>query len=210
MTREHALERLAGSRPTDLDAPDPQAEDEILSRILAARQAAPVGERTRMRPALALVAAGLTTCAIGGWRLAQGHDTSTPARTAGGPIMQLAGYSFRLPHGYRANTACSPPAAPAPGSPITVVQSLEVAAGAAGGCLQVELASGSSVVPASATPVAVGGYQGYETTAGGNPTLYVVIPASAGADSSYLIATGVGLTAGQLVSIIASGLPAAG
>jgi hypothetical protein len=84
---------------------------------------------------------------------------------------------------------------------------MAIAAAADGGCLVVELASGSaSGPPADAQPAEVGPYRALLASSGdGTEALYVEIPASDG--THFLVLTSSDLSGRALIAIAASGLP---
>ena len=154
--------------------------------------------------ALALIAIGV----LGHYR-GQSHIVLT------GPRIQLAGYRFGTPAGFRASsTACA-----------KAISLLEIqphsntftAAGVANGpCVAgsfVAVSRGAlSLILEFAHPRDVGGYQGYDDW-GTDPhdhvfsELYVHAPAVGGHDTPYLVLTAQDLTVGELADIAISGLP---
>lgn len=195
-------------------------ERRILGRILTSPRPARRLRPPRLRVALvgvAVVAAAVATAAI---ELGPGNRSATEAggghRGLTGAKIQLAGYHFRTPAGYKASAdPCSGaqfwagsglpggyrPSTPAP-------DSFAAAASADGGCILASLLGGGSSLPTDATAVPVGSYDGFVAVApaGSQEALYVELPATQG--DRYLLLLGQGLTTQQLVSIAESGLPA--
>lgn len=156
--------------------------------------------------------------------LAVPSGPATPIRSIGkrGAVLELASYHFSLPSGFvPRDAACTtPPSVLLPedgnravhqigANPETVLQAMRSAASADGGCVEAALASGSDVIPADATELAIGDYEGYLSTASnGDLTLFVAIPATY--RTNYLVLASEGLTQEQLVAIATSGLPTSG
>ena len=159
--------------------------------------------------ATAVSVAGICTV---GLVLATGSAPSTHTRSArparaGTKGIRLDGRRVTLPAGYKFTSGQSCPQAappPAPGQPMTVLQSFQAAAASSGGCLQAELVQGTSVVPAGATPVQVGNTTGYELTASASSvTLYVLVPGTP--TDRYLVLTATALSPARLVAVAATG-----
>ena len=214
-SRTH-LEQLTAARPAVLDhlddVIDAGEQERILRRILVTERPAGQiadGRRCGWFPKVVAAAAVAAACAVAIWSIV--GSGASPAGPPTAPTLRLAGYTFHLPRGFAAtDAACTPTPAPPAGSPVTPVQSLEIAGSAAGGCIEGEVLSGTDVVPPSASAVQVGSYDGFQaTTAAGNPILYVAIPpATAPGEDAYLVLTATGLTPAELVAVAASGLPA--
>lgn len=180
--------------------------------------------RNRRRRHGAGYAVGAAAAAALAVALAVPSGPATPTRSTGkhGAVLELASYRFSLPSGFvPQDAACTtPPSVPVPqdgnqavhqvgANPETVLQAMRSAASSDGGCLEAALASGSDVVPADATEIAVGDYEGYLSTASnGDLTLFVAIPVAYG--TNYLVLASEGLTQQQLVAIATSGLPTSG
>lgn len=213
MRTRNALERLAAVAPA-VEAPiDAGEEDRILARILASDR---VPQRRRPKAPMLLVGIAVLAAAVAVATVELVHQTNPPApRASGGrhlaltgPRIKLAGYHFRTPAGYTASTnTCqfSMPPAQQPGTPVPVLHSFSDAASADGGCLEALLIGGGSPVPADATAVAVGSYDGFVASRGSQESLFVAIPAATG--DHYLVLLAQGLTADQLIAIAETGLP---
>jgi hypothetical protein len=180
-------------------------EDRILARILDSGSS-PVAKRRRPFPlvavAAALVAAAIAALASG----LVGHSTSPTAKVGGshhvaltGPRIQLAGYHFRTPAGFKdSNSPCTGGATDA----------FSAAASADGGCVEAffMLSTGKYAIAPDAQPIQVAGTQGFLVTGSDSLTLYAPLPQE-GQYSVYLMLIGKGLTADQMVAIAESGLP---
>ena len=243
MRTRDGLGRLAlGGRPLLAEADalvDADEEYRILRRILASgRPSARPSAARRLRPMLLLagaaIAAVLAVIATG----VLGPANPPAARTGGhghlalsGSRIDLAGYRFRTPAGFKASTsACE--GAPSGSGPRTVFQGFAAAASAEGGCVEAGLLrTDTAYVPAGAEPVEVGSYQGYflshapgdgchltpltpepcsreQANASGDPALYVEIPDAADSQHyAYLVLFSQGLTESQLIAVAESGLP---
>ena len=220
MHATNELRRLAAAAPALLSQAeslvDGVEEDRILERILAVPRPA---ERRRMgrtaRAALAAVGAAVVAAVT---VVALGHSPAA-TRTGGhrlalsGARIDLAGYRFRTPAGFKASsTACEHASLETP-----VRNGFAAAASADGGCVEAAvLVAPSSLVggaiPAAAQPVDVDRHQSYY--AAGAPeadeaTLYVELPNATGDHRlAYLVLIARGLTEDQLVAVAESGLPA--
>ncbi len=228
MRTGNELDRLAAAEPAMLGETeslvDPSEQELILERILAAGRprVARRGGRTRRRRA-ALVLVGVVLAAAVFAVASIGHD-SRPASVSPGPhrfrlsgaTIQLAGYRFRTPAGFkRSTTACasSPSAA---GKPTTVLNGFASAASADGGCVEAAYLIAPStlqggVIPTDAQPVDVGRYHGYylAQSVEGRSALYVGLPKAGGTQNTvYLVLLARGLTEDQLIAVAISGLPA--
>jgi hypothetical protein len=218
MHARDALARLAAVAPSAEPVFDAGDEDRILAGILdAPRRAA-----SRRRPVtlalvgLAVIAAAATvaTLELGRSRSAAPvmgrHHRQVALK---GAEIEMAGYHFRTPAGFAASDTSCPGASSGDG-PTTVTNGFGSAASAAGGCVEAfyEIpgsAGAPEPVPADATPVDVGAYQGYLAT-GASPdgsTLYVEMPAGS-APHPFLVLFAKGLTEDQLIAVAVSGLPA--
>lgn len=220
MHSRNELERLAAAGRPLLSRADSLVgradEDRIFDRIVAADRHSPSpahrGRRTAFALAgVAVLAAAGTLASLelggGGRPAATGHRGPHRVALTGAKIT-LAGYRFRTPAGYAPSNSCPQPATSTPGSPNTVVHSMESAALTDGGCLDVAIL-GSWTIPAEAQPVSVGSYNGFLVVPANIPqeTLFVQIPVAQG-DVHYLVLAGQGLTEDQLIAIAESGLPA--
>ena len=206
MRARNALNRLAAVAPSAEPVLDAVEEDRILARIFASdRPAARLAGRRRLTLALAGVAVVVAGIALASVELPQ-HSGAARAglRLTGAPI-SLAGFHFRTPAGYQdSSSSCG----------ASVTDRFDAAASANGGCVEVfyMISTNGSGVPAGATPVDVGAYQGYAVSpdANGQTTLYVELPTVAGADFDWqaVVFFSQGLTVDQLVAVAESGLPA--
>jgi hypothetical protein len=217
MRARNVLTRLAAVAPDAESLFDAGEEDRILQRILASPRRA----TTRRRPLL-LVPVGVAALAVAAAAAAFGSGvfnraTTHTAKTEGhghvaltGSKIQMAGYRFRTPAGFKASSVSCVAASSSSSGPVTVMNGFSAAASADGGCIEAFGMQSNSGTPAQngAEPVAVGPYQGYYVPpdASGESTLYIQIPA-ADSDSNYLALFAEGLTEQQLIEIAQSGLP---
>ena len=117
--------------------------------------------------------------------------------------IQLDGYQFTLPEGYKATTApCAPPG---PGTPAPGSTQFAAGAGAHGGCLEAVLST-QDHPPAAASPLSIGHHQAFVSAPppGGTITLYIDISG----DSRYrwLVITATNLHQRQVITIAARAL----
>jgi hypothetical protein len=244
MRTRNALEALAVvGRPLLADAEslvDADEENRILERILASPRTGPtLAMRRYARPARALagIAVVATVVALATLEIGRGRQSVTKGSAHGltGAAIQLAGYRFRTPAGFK--TSSSPCGRAAAGSgPVTVLRGISAAASTEGGCVEGGiLTTNSPYTPPRSQPVAVGNYRGYflahapgdgcHTTpltpkpcgrdqatgthgeGEGDMALYVDIPDAAGPpQSTYLVLFAQGLTEDQLIAVAESGL----
>jgi hypothetical protein len=213
MRTRNPLERLAAAgRPLLSHAGslvDEGEEDNILLRILASPRPARQRETPRRRTPIVLVAAAIVVAAISAF--ASGPFDRGSPRTAGlsGAGIQLAGYHFRTPAGFRASDrSCGMSTDP---NVVDGVQGFAAAASADGGCVEafIMFSLNGSAVPAGATPVTIGAYQAYLESAdsSGRMRLYVRLP-DLGNTWQAVVLFATGLTSDQLVAVAQSGLPA--
>jgi hypothetical protein len=220
MRTRDALERLgAAGRPLVADAEslvDSAEEERVLARIIATDRSTHAAHRRR-RLALGLAGAGVLAAAVA--VAASGVLGSSLATKIGGrhrvaltgARIQMAGYHFRTPAGFKAtsDTSCGGT------GPNPQVNGFAAAASAAGGCVGVSFLIGTGPGGLTATPegqpVDVGSYQGYYNSQAdsGESTLYVELPK---ADPSangpvYLALFAQDLTEAQLIAVAESGLP---
>ncbi len=209
MRTRDAMERLeAAGRPLLADADslvgDGDAE-RILERIVANdRRPRHTRAGRRLRPAALLAGAGLVAAAVA--VAATGAFRSASHRSIGlsGARLELAGYRFRTPAGFKEETSSC--------GPTNDFNGFAAAASADGGCLEafVMFSSRGSAVPAGADSVIVGAYQGYFVSADASQqaSLYVVLP-TVGEFVKWqaLVLDARGLTEDQLVAVAESGLP---
>ncbi|HUZ15287.1 MAG TPA: hypothetical protein VMU72_03805 [Gaiellaceae bacterium] len=190
---------------------DPAEEERILARIVATDRSAVRRRRPLALGLVAAVAIGVVAAAV----VTHGHAVrpSTPRQShvaLTGARIQLAGYHFRTPAGFKANsdTSCG-----GTGTPLAV-GGFVAAASADGGCVAAYLVSASeteSMATADGQSVDVCSFQGYyESQASGDSSLYVVLPAaSQTALSPYnLVLFARNLTEDQLMAVAESGLSA--
>lgn len=212
MRTRNALERLAIAGRPLLAAADALVGDrdveQILERILASPR---IGDIARSRPRRrllvpVLVGAAVIAAAVAVASIEIGAGTSPTARGTGhgltGATLQLAGYHFRTPTGFKASkTSC------VPGSS----NSFSAAASADGGCVEAFNFISSSGPPTAvqgAEPVTVGLFHGYfvPQDTSGRSALYVQLP-TLNHVSQYLVLLANGLTEDQLIAVAESGLP---
>jgi hypothetical protein len=216
MRTRNALERLAAAgRPVLAEAEslvDAHDEEAILARILASdRPAAVVNRRRRAALVIALgviVATAIAAVSTGAFTSAN-RSGGNPRVALTGPELQLAGFRFRTPAGYKtSNGSCVVHRS----GPMSVLNGFAAAASADGGCIEAffMVANDDARTPAQegATPVSVGAYQGYYVSenSSGESTLYVQLP-KLGDMKQYLSLFAERLTEQQLVAIAQSGLP---
>jgi hypothetical protein len=216
MRTRNALERLtAAGAPLLAQADalsDAAEEDRILEQILATNRAPAAGHRRR-RAALVLVGVVVVAAAATVASIETGTGSAPLTRTTtgqhklavSGRTIRLAGYRFRLPAGYASGT-CEPPATSTPGSPNTVIHSMQSAASADGGCIGVAILARSWTAPSDAQKVSVGSYDAFLVPGSPREGLFVQIPGSQG--DQYLVISAEGLSEAQLIAIAESGLPA--
>jgi hypothetical protein len=218
MRTRNALERLTSAGLPLLAAAeslvDAAEEERILEWIFASSRPA---ARRIPSPRLRLALVGVAVVAVAAVVAAIDIGHSAPRGTGNqhvalnGAKLQLAGYHFRTPAGFTASsTACA--SAHRTGQP-TTMQNFAAAASADGGCVEafVMISSSGSAVPADATPVDVGSYQGYITTDDSSQQLrlYVELPPLGGDfDWQAVVLFSQGLTTDQLIAVAQSGLPA--
>jgi hypothetical protein len=226
MHTRNALERLAtAGRPLLAEADslvDSAGEDRILERIVMSSRAPARGGR--LRPALLLAAAAIAATSVAVVATGALNNVATrAARTGGnrhvaltGPTIQLAGYHFKTPAGFKASSHVSCVAGRPDGGPGAARNGFSAAASADGGCLEAYFfgTSDAGWTPAQngAQPVSVGVYQGYYAPmdGSGDSALYVNLPNADGPSglAVWLTFAAKGLTEQQLIAIAQSGLPA--
>jgi hypothetical protein len=205
MRARNTLTRLAAVAPSTEPVLDAGEEDRILARIFASdRPATQLAGRRRVTLAFIGVAVVVAAIVLASVELPRHSGAAgTGLRLTGAPI-SLAGFHFRTPAGYQASSSsCG----------ASVTDRFDAAASADGGCVEVfyMISANGSAVPAGATPVDVGAYQGYTVSpdAKGQTTLYVALPTVSGADFNWqaVVFFSHGLTVDQLVAVAESGLP---
>ncbi len=177
--------------------------------------------RPRSRPRLAgVLAAGVVVAALaaGGSAYLSGAGQSRPHSPGGsvappaGATISLAGYTFKLPAGFRAtDQKCPPPSGGTAGS-APAAGGTRFAAGAAahGGCVEVLMTSPAP--QPSGDPVQVGPYQGYvvSVAASRQVTLQVEVPAVPGDQQAQgsrdLVVSARNLSQNQVIEIAARAL----
>jgi hypothetical protein len=236
-TVEERLRRFAES-PDDRDWPGVLRRAGAATRGLDGSTSAP---RRHVRLVLALaaimiiaavVAVAVANTGRGSQSVSKGPGHQSRALT--GATIELAGYRFRTPAGFkRSSGTCD--TSPFDSGPPPVPR-IAAAASAEGGCVDGGIAILASTggpgailahIPSSAEPVAVGGYQAYflaqmptdgcavtpltPTPCGHAPVkmgLYVNIPGAAGPrHEEYVVLLARGLTEDQLIAVAESGLP---
>lgn len=231
---EQRLRRFAAS-PDDQDWPD------VLRRAGAAsrRRTGPtLAPRRNLRLVLALAGIVVVAAVVAAAALHLGRGSKPMSNGVGqhsraltGATIQLAGFRFRTPAGFkRSSSTCG--AAPSGSGPATPLQRASAAASAEGGCVDGGmLTTVIAYTPPHAEPVAVGSYQGYflshppgdgchvspltPTGCGRDQAnapgmaLYVNLPGAASSRHfEYLVLFAQGLTEDQLIAVAQSGLPA--
>jgi hypothetical protein len=167
-------------------------------------RASTVGLAGASLAAAGAVAAAAASAASGG---AVPMSTAATGHTASGHTMKLASFTFTLPARARVTSAvaagsCGPQTAPRHAE--TVVQAGGVFRIVNGGCLHADL--GPAAVPPGAQHVAVGTYNGFITHDAAAARLTLYVQTSTRTDLVFT-ATGTGLSAGQLITMAAAGLP---
>jgi hypothetical protein len=212
----HELERLSAAEPALLGQTeslvDTGEEERILGGILAGSRPRTAGRgrmTRRRRAAFLLVGVALAAAAVALGSIGHGNPPASrshgPHRFAlSGATIQLTGYRFRTPAGFkRSTTACA-------SSPADAGKGFAAAASADGGCVEAFylISTSGPAIPPGATPVDVGSYQGYVVSQDGSDKsrLYVVLP-GAGKYWQAALLFSEGLTEDQLVAVALSGLP---
>lgn len=223
MRSRNSLTRLAAAAPIVEVRADDVEEDRILARILASERSGPARRRRVTRRAtLILVGVAVLVAAAALAMLEIGRGTTQAKGTVPrhhvvltGPRIELAGFHFRLPAGFKASSdSCV--AASSSSGPVTVMNGFAAAASAEGGCVEaffmVSSPDGRSPAGNGAQPVDVGTYQGYfvPADASGESTLYVQLPTLYNGSKQYLALFSEGLTEAQLIAVAQSGLPGNG
>lgn len=220
------LERLAAaSRPLLAEADSlvgAADEERILARVLAFDRAAAATHRRR-RTGLVLVLVGALVAAGIVASLEFGRGSSPSSRPNGhhhqlalsGSRIQLAGYKFRTPAGFKpATKSCI--SGPVASKPRPSIDGFAAAASADGGCVELvylvaaDWLQAHGLMPDAADAVGVGRYQGYfvpPQTSGKESTLYVNLPGADGKRVVFLVLLSKGLTEAQLIAVAESGLP---
>jgi hypothetical protein len=213
------LERLAAAAPAVEVPIDAGEEDRILRRILDS----PRRTTTRRRPpapvlagvAVLAVAAAAASLELGNSRLPAPTTSGRHHVALTGAKLNLAGYQFRTPAGFKSSTSgCIP--APVPGQPQPAIDGFAAAAAADGACVEAaDLVAGDwlkahSPIPDAAAPIDVGSYHAFYVAppaAGGESTLYVSLPDADPSRVVYLVLRARDVTEDELIAIAASGLP---
>jgi hypothetical protein len=228
MRTRNELERLAAASRPLLDEADSLVgageEERILERVLAFdRAAAAVHRRRRARlvVVLALVAVLAAAGTVAAIEVGRGNQPSS--RPTGhhhqvalsGSKIQLAGYKFRTPAGFKPSTrSCI--SAPVASKPRPSIDGFAAAASADGGCVELvylvaaDWLQAHGLMPDAADAVDVGQYKGYfvpPQASGKESTLYVNLPGAAGRRVVFLVLLSRGLTEAQLIAVAESGLP---
>jgi len=223
-----ALERLAAAgRPLladTLSVVDEAEENRLLERILASSRAQ-ARPRKIPRPRLALLAGTAILAAVVA-AAASGvfaHSESALPRPSGhhrhlaltGTRIQLAGYHFRTPAGFRASRSpCI--SAPAADTPRPAIDGFAAAASADGACVEgvylvaADWLQAHGLMPDASAATDVGAYHGYfvpPRASGDKSALYVNLPNADGSRVVYLVLYARGVTEEQLIAIAESGLP---
>jgi hypothetical protein len=170
----------------------------------------------RLHPALLLAAAAIGAAAIAVVSSGVlGRSTPPANRTRGhhlpaltGSSIELAGYKFKTPAGFRASSTSCETSSGSRQTP--VLNGFAAAASADGGCVEAALLIRAEEAPAGAEPIGVGRYQGYYVSpdSSAESTLYVELPNATGdGHPAYLVLYAKGLTEAQLVAVAQSGVP---
>lgn len=217
MRTHNSIERLAvAGRPLLADAEalvDAGEREQILTRIVQFER-----RPVRRRPmAIALVGAVVVGAAVAAVAIDR-HTVPRVSAPTGhhqaaltGARIQMAGYHFKTPAGFKASDA-SCTATASTGKPVTVMNGFAAAASADGGCVEAFfLIAGSPNAqtpnPPPGDPVDVGSYQGYYDPQGdGGANLYVELP-QGDARPVFLVLFAQNLTEDQLIAVAQSGLP---
>ncbi len=212
MRTRNALERLGVAGQPLLAEADSMIgaaeEEQILARIVATSR--PVARRRRpislVLVSALVIGAALAALVIHG-RVAPSGGDHKVALT--GVSIQLAGYHFRTPAGFKATAdlQCGDQ------GPNPTVNGFTAAASAAGGCVGVAFMRSGTATGLTATPtgqsVAVGSYRGYYDAQSPNESsLYVALPKdnSSAPAPAYLVLFATGLSEDQLIAVAESGL----
>jgi hypothetical protein len=226
MRASNELSRLSAAAPGIAQTEslvDAGEEERILERILASsRGSAPV-RRLPRRLAVLLVGAVLASAAVAAAIETGGHGKqlgSAPAPrhvALSGARIQLAGYRFRTPAGFKKSTTACASDPSAAHQPTAVLNGFAAAASADGGCVEAayliapsNLGNQGNLIPSAAKSVDVGTYQGYYVPpdSSGKSTLYVGLPKAGGSQNIvYLVLLARELTEEQLIAVAVSGLP---
>lgn len=232
---EERLRRFAAS-PDERDWPDVLRRADAASRGRPASTSAP---RRNVRLVVALAGIVVVSAVVAVAAVRIGGGTQPVSKRVGhhshaltGATIQLAGYRFRTPAGFKGSSGACADSGP-------LLRGFSSAASAEGGCiyggiLTLESTGAPSAIlahiPAKVEPVAVGDYQGYflahaPPDSGCHPTppstqpcsnpppvgdmaLYVFIPHAAGPGQlRYVVLYAEGLTEYQLIEVARSGLP---
>ena len=226
MRTRNELERLtAASRPLLAEAEslvDASEEERILEQVLAFDRAAAAVHRRR-RAALVLALVGLFAAAGIVAAIEVGRGNAPLSRPSGhhhqlalsGSKIQLAGYKFRTPAGFRpATSSCI--SAPVASRPRPGIDGFAAAASADGGCVELvylvaaDWLQAHGLMPDAADAVDVGQYKGYfvpPQASGKQSTLYVNLPGADGTRVVFLVLLSRGVTEAQLIAVAESGLP---
>jgi hypothetical protein len=228
MRTRNDLERLdAAGRPLLADADslvDAAEQDRILERILVSdrpRVDRPARMTPRRRVAFLLVGVVLAAAVVAVALVGRGNRPASPSSRGHhqlaltGATIQLSGYRFRTPAGFKSSTSTCGAPATAAGNPRTITNGFAAAASADGGCVEaaylIAPSTAGGSIPVDAQPVDVGQYQGYfvpQDSSGGS-ALYVELPKAGGSSGNhvYLVLLSQGLTEDQLIAVAQSGLP---
>jgi len=228
MRTRNELERLAAAgRGLLAEAEslvDAGEEEQILERVLAFDRSAAATHRRR-RAGLVLVLGLIAVLAAAGTVAAMevGGGSSQSSRPTGhhhqlalsGSRIQLAGYKFSTPAGFKPSTrSCI--SAPVANKPRPAIDGFAAAASADGGCVELvylvaaDWLQAHGLMPSAADAVDVGRYQGYfvpPQASGKQSTLYVNLPGADGKRVVFLVLLSRGLTEAQLIAVAESGLP---
>jgi hypothetical protein len=227
MRTRNELERLtAASRlllAEDESLVDASEEERILERVLAFERST-AAVRRRLRAGLVLALVGLFAAAGIVAAIEVGRGNAPVSRPSGhhhqlalsGSRIQLAGYKFRTPAGFKpATKSCI--SAPVASKPRPGIDGFAAAASADGGCVELvylvaaDWLQAHGLMPDAADAVDVGQYKGYfvppQASGKRQSTLYVNLPGADGRRVVFLVLLSKGLTEAQLIAVAESGLP---
>jgi hypothetical protein len=223
MRTRDELERLAAASGPLLAEADSLVsatdEERILERVLAFDRVAAATHRRR-RAGLVLVAVLAAGGIFASLEVGRGGSPSGrpghPRQLAlSGSSIQLAGYKFRTPAGFKPSShSCI--STPVANRPRPSIDGFAAAASANGGCVELvylvaaDWLQAHGLMPNATDAVDVGRYKGYfvpPQASGKESTLFVNLPGADGRRVVFLVLLSRGLTEAQLIAVAESGLP---